>query len=285
MQRRCPQVIADRATNQPMYLDANATTPLHPVVVDAMHPWVSEEFGNPSSGHPAGRRAAETVAGAREQVAALLNAGPGEIVFTGGGSEANNLALKGVAWSRRGRGRHLIISTVEHPAVREPALFLEREGWAVTVLPVDVHGRVDPQAVADALRPGTVLVSLMHANNETGSLHPIAEISSFCREREVLLHTDAAQSVGKVPVDVTSLGVDLLTVAGHKFHGPKGVGALYVLDGLMLEPLIHGAAHEGGRRAGTENVAGVAGLGAACRWADTEGLEAFAGGVRERRRP
>jgi len=269
--------------NDPIYLDANATTPLHPTVVEVMRPWVSEEFGNPSSSHPAGRRAAQAVNNARGQVAALLNARPEEIVFTGGGSEANNLALKGVAWGRRERGRHLIISGVEHPAVREPSRFLEREGWAVSVLPVDGCGRVDPQDVADALRPDTVLVSVMHANNETGSLNPLAEVATLCRERGVLVHTDAAQSVGKIPVNTEGLEVDLVTLAGHKLHGPKGVGALYVRDGLELEPLIHGAGHEQGRRAGTENVAGVVGLGAACRWAHTEGLVTYAEAVRERR--
>lgn len=269
--------------SEPVYLDANATTPLHRAAVKAMRPWVNEEFGNPSSSHAAGRRAAEAVNEARGQVAALLGVLPEEIVFTGGGSEANNLALKGLTWSRRGKGRHLVISSVEHPAVREPARFLERAGWAVTVLPVDGHGRVEPQEVADALRSDTLMVSIMHANNETGSLNPLAEISTPCRERGVSVHTDAAQSVGKVPVDPKALGVDLVTLAGHKLHGPKGVGALYVRGGLELEPLIHGAGHEGGRRAGTENVAGIVGLGAACRVARTEGLAAFAGAVRERR--
>lgn len=266
-----------------IYLDSNATTPIHPRVAAAMEPYLLGGFGNPSSEHELGRRAASAVAAARGQVATLLDCAPEEVVFTGGGSEADNLALKGVAWASRERGRHLIISAVEHPAVMAPARFLEREGWEVTVLPVDGAGRVEPDGVAAALRPDTVLVSIMHANNETGSLNPIAEIARLCRERGVLVHTDAAQSVGKVPTKVGELGVDLLTVAAHKLYGPKGVGALYVRRGLQLEPLIHGAGHEGGRRAGTENVLGIVGLGAAAGLARQEGLAAFGGRVRELR--
>ena len=263
-----------------IYLDANATTPLHPAVIDAMEHALRSLPGNPSSAHPSGRAAAAVVVRAREQVAAMLGCHTDEVVFTGGGSEADNLALKGVAWARRERGRHLMVSVVEHPAVLEPARFLERQGWQVTVLPVDRMGRVEPAAVAAALRDDTVLVSLMHANNETGSLNPIAEIAALCRERGVLVHTDAAQSVGKVATRVDELGVDLLTVAAHKLYGPKGVGALYVRRGVALEPLVHGAGHEAGRRAGTENVAGIVGLGAAAQVALDEGLARFCGPVR-----
>jgi cysteine desulfurase len=263
-----------------IYLDANATTPLHPAVIEAMERALRTLPGNPSSAHPSGQAAAAAVAHARGQVASLLGCDPDEVVFTGGGSEADNLALKGVAWARRDRGRHLIVSVVEHPAVLQPARFLEREGWRVTVLPVDRTGRVEPAAVAAALRDDTVLVSLMHANNETGSLNPIAQIAGLCRERGVLLHTDAAQSVGKVATRVDDLGVDLLTVAAHKLYGPKGVGALYVRRGLTLEPLVHGAGHEAGRRAGTENVPGIVAMGAAAQVSLDEGLARFGGPVR-----
>ncbi len=264
-----------------IYLDHNATTPIHPAVREAMLPYLGERFGNPSSSHDAGVIAARAVADARAEVADLLGCGPDEIVFTGSGSEADNLALKGVAWSHRDRGRHLVVSAVEHPAVAEPARFLQREGWEVTVVPVDAEGRVHPEAVAAALRPDTVLVSVMHANNETGSVNPIADIAALCRERGVLLHTDAAQSVGKLPTRVDGLGVDLLAVAGHKLYAPKGVGALYVRSGVVLEPLIHGAGHERGRRAGTENVALIVGLGRAAALARESGLAA----ARDRVRP
>jgi cysteine desulfurase len=269
--------------DEQIYLDANATTPIHPRVRAAMEPYLDRGFGNPSSGHQEGARAAQAVRRAREQLAGLLACHPDELVFTGGGSEADNLALKGVAWARRRRGRHMVISSVEHPAVAEPARFLEREGWQVSVVGVDRHGRVSAAAVQRELRSDTVLVSAMHANNETGSLNPVAEIGGMCRERGILFHTDAAQSVGKVPTLVDELAVDLLTVAAHKLYGPKGVGALYVRRGVELEPLIHGAGHEGGRRAGTENVLGVVGLGEAASLALDEGLALFAGRVRARR--
>ncbi|MHB9092553.1 MAG: cysteine desulfurase family protein, partial [Chloroflexota bacterium] len=226
-------------------------------------------FGNPSSSHEYGRAANEAVREARASVARLLGSSADEVVFTGGGSEADNLALKGVAEARRERGDHIITSVVEHPAVLNTCRYLERRGYRVTYLPVDGYGRVSPADVEGALTEGTILVSIMHANNETGTINPIAEITRIAHRRGVMVHTDAAQSVGKVPTKVDDLGVDLLTVAGHKLYAPKGVGALYVRSGIRLEPLVHGAGHEGGRRAGTENVPYIAGLGEACRIAAT----------------
>jgi cysteine desulfurase len=257
---------------KPIYLDYNATTPLDPAVVEAMLPYLREHFGNPSSSHAYGKTAHDAVARARQQVADLLGARPEEVIFTGGGSEANNQALKGVFfarfrgflgrfWSREG---HLITSAVEHPATLQTCEFLRRVGCRVTVLPVDRHGLVDPDAVRRAIDRRTTLVSIMHSNNEVGTLQPIRDIAAIARERGVLIHTDAAQSLGKVAVGVKELGVDLLSVAGHKLYAPKGVGVLYVRQGVRLEPLIHGAGHEGGRRAGTENVPYLVALGAAC---------------------
>jgi cysteine desulfurase len=267
----------------PIYLDYNATTPLDPAVVEAMLPFLRQDFGNPSSSHALGKAAHQAVEQAREQVAALLAAGAEEIVFTGGGTEASNHALKGAVftplkglfgWWNRGRGSHLVISSIEHPATAAPAEFLRRLGCSLTMVPVDGQGLVDPDAVRRALTPRTVLVSIMHANNEVGTLQPIREISAFTRARGVLLHTDAAQSLGKVPVDVNDLGVDLLTLAGHKLYAPKGIGVLYIRRGVKLENLLHGAGHEGGRRAGTENVPYIVGLGRACELARTGLAEA-----------
>ncbi|MBU2602712.1 MAG: cysteine desulfurase [Actinobacteria bacterium] len=263
-----------------IYLDNNATTPVHPRVAEVIERHLRGAGGNPSSDHPAGREAAAAVARARGQVAVLLGCDATEIVFTGSGSEGNNLALKGIAYAYRDRGRHLVISATEHPAVVAPARFLEREGWELTVVPVGPDGRVRPGDVARALRPDTVLVSIMHSNNETGVMNPVVPIAALCRERGVLFHTDGAQSAGKVPIHVRDDGIDLLTVAGHKMGAPKGVGALFVRGGVKLEPLIHGAGHEGGRRAGTENVPYVAGLGEAAALAREEGLAAFATRVR-----
>ena len=248
-----------------VYLDFNASTPLAPEVQAAMRPLLEEHFGNPSSHHWAGEPARAALERARGQVAALLGAAPDEIVFTSGGTEANNHALKGAFWAARGKGAHVVTSAVEHPAVLEPLRFLAGRGAQVTVAPVDRAGRVDPEAVRRALRPETVLVSVMHANNEVGTLQPIAEIARVAHAAGALLHVDAAQSVGKVPVRVEDLGADLLSVAGHKLHAPKGIGALYVRRGVALEPLLHGAGHERGRRAGTENVLLATGLGAACQ--------------------
>jgi len=248
---------------KPIYLDYNATTPVDPAVVDAMEPYLREHFGNPSSDHVYGYRTRAAVQTAREQLATLLGAAPEEVVFTGGGSEANNLAIKGVAYALRERGNHIITSAVEHPAVAEPLHFLERQGYQVTTVPVNRDGQVDPAQVAAAITDQTILVSIMYANNEVGTIQPIHAIAAVAHARGILVHTDAAQAVGKIAIDLPSLGVDLMAVAGHKFYGPKGIGALIVRRGVPLEPLIHGAGHEGGRRAGTENVPYAVGLGCA----------------------
>jgi cysteine desulfurase len=255
----------------PIYLDYNATTPVDPTVVEAMLPYLHRDFGNPSSAHVLGAKAHEAVERARGQVAALLGAQPDEIVFTGGGSEASNLAIKGSVLARpRGlfgrwaRGAHIITSAIEHPATAKPCEFLQRLGCRITIVHVDRHGVVDPDDIRKAMARDTVLVSIMHANNEVGTLQPIREIAALTRRQGVRLHTDAAQSLGKIAVSVEELGADLLTVAGHKLYAPKGVGALYVRRGVELEPLIHGAGHESGRRAGTENVPYLVALGTAC---------------------
>jgi cysteine desulfurase len=248
----------------PIYLDHNASTPIAPEVAAAMRPLLAGPFGNPSAPHWAGAPARAVLEAARVQVAGLVGAAPDEIVFTGGGSEASNLAIKGAFFARRDRGDHIVTTTIEHPATLEPCRFLERLGAAVTHVPVDGAGRVDADAIARAITDRTVLVSVMHANNEVGTIQPIAEIARIARARGVLMHTDAAQTIGKIPTDVDALGVDLLTIAGHKVYAPKGVGALYVRRGVALEPVIHGAGHEAGRRAGTESALLAAGLGAAC---------------------
>ncbi len=252
---------------RPVYLDYNASTPIAPEVVEAMSGSLQGNFGNPSSSHWAGKPARAAVWQARQQVAALLGASPEEIVFTSGGSEANNHAIKGVFFALRWRGNHIVTTRVEHPSVIQPCRFLETVGAEVTYLPVDSMGRVDPDDIRKAITGQTVLISVMHANNEVGTIQPIAEIAGLAREHGVLLHTDAAQTVGKISTRVDELGVDLLSIAGHKFHAPKGVGALYVRQGVTLESLIHGAGHEGGRRAGTDNILLDVGLGAACELA------------------
>lgn len=252
-----------------VYLDYNATTPVAPQVLDAMLPYLGEQFGNPSSSHPRGRMAAQAVAQARDRVAALIGARSDEVVFTGCATEANNLALLGVARALGGGPRHLIVSAVEHPAVMEPARQLEALGWSVSVVPVDRTGRVSVNAVVAALRPETALVSVMHANNEVGTIQPVAQIAREVRARGVLMHTDAAQSAGKIEVQVDELGVDLLTLAGHKFYAPKGVGALYVRSGTRVHSILFGADQEQGLRPGTENVPAIVGMGAAAQLAHT----------------
>ncbi len=251
----------------PVYLDYNATTPVAPEVADAITPFLREQFGNPSSSHVYGQRAMEAVAEARRQIAMLLGATPGEIVFTGSATEANNLALLGVARALSGKKRHLVSSAVEHPAVEQPLCRLHGEGWELTVVPVDSAGRVDPDAVRRALQPDTALVSIMHANNEIGTIQPITEISAITRQAGVLLHTDAAQSAGKITVDVSELGVDLLTLAGHKFYATKGVGVLYVRRGTPIAGVLAGAGQEHGLRPGTECVPLVVGMGVAAQLA------------------
>lgn len=249
---------------QRIYLDFNGTTPIAPEVAAVMSQALREPFGNPSSGHWAGQAARQTVENARAQVAALLQCSPDEVVFTSGGTESNNHALKGVYFSQGGPGAHIITTQIEHPAVLNPCRFLTRLGATVTYLPVDRFGRVDPDDVRKSLTRRTILISVMHASNEVGTLQPISDISRIAREHGVLLHTDAAQSVGKISTRVDELGVDLLSVAGHKLYAPKGVGVLYIRSGVRLEPLMHGAGHESGRRAGTENVLLDVALGAAC---------------------
>jgi cysteine desulfurase len=251
-----------------VYLDHNATTPIAPEVPDAMRPYLERDFGNPSSAHGYGAAAHEAVVRARSEVAMLLGCEPESVVFTASGSEADNLAIKGVALARRGEGDHIITSAIEHPAVLAACRYLQRRlGYRLTVVPVDGCGVVDPDDVRRAIEPGTVLVSVMHANNEVGTLQPIAEHARVARERGIAFHTDAAQSVGKISVDADELGIDLLTVTGHKMYAPKGIGALYVRPGTSLDPLIHGAGHEHGLRAGTENVPYIVALGAACELA------------------
>jgi cysteine desulfurase len=246
-----------------IYLDYNASTPIDPAAREAMLPFLGAIHGNPSSVHALGRRVRQAVEHARTQVANLIGAKPSEIVFTSGGTEANNMVIKGVARKRGDRGRHVITSAIEHPAVLEPCRILEEDGFEITRVAVDGRGRVDPASVVGEVRPDTILISIMHANNEVGTIQPIAEIAEAAREGGIWMHTDAAQSVGKVPIDVNRLGVDFLSIAGHKLYAPQGVGALFVRDGIDLPPLIHGAGHEGGRRAGTEAVPAIVGLGAA----------------------
>lgn len=247
----------------PIYLDYNATTPIAPEVADAMRPFMNQYFGNPGSAHLFGAQTRLAVERAREQTALLLSCDTSEIVFTSGGTESNNYAIKGAALALKSKGNHIITTQVEHPAVSEVCAFLGRNGFQITYLPVDEWGRVDVNDFIGALSPQTILASVMHANNEVGTIQPIAEISSVCRQNGVVLHCDAAQSVGKIPVGVDVLGVDLLSVAGHKMYAPKGIGVLYVRKGIKLEKLMHGANHEHDRRAGTENVLEIAGLGAA----------------------
>jgi len=263
-----------------IYLDYNASTPIAPAVQAAMAPFLAGHYGNPSSGHWAAVPAAQAVAAARAQVADLLGCSPAEIVFTSGGTESNNAALLGAFWAACGNGHHIVTTRVEHPAVIEPCRFLERLGAEITYVGVDAHGLVDPGDIAAAIRPDTILVSVMHANNEVGTIQPIAEIARITRKAGLLLHSDAAQSVGKVPTKVDELDVDLFSLAGHKFYGPKGVGALYIREGTRLEPLLHGAGHEWGRRAGTENVLLDVGFGAA---AELAADLAWTQGVREQR--
>ena len=247
-----------------IYLDFNASTPICSEAVEAMRSFLTDHYGNPSSLHWAGVPAKDAVEHARGQVASLLGCDPTEVIFTSGGSESNNHAIKGIFFANRDRGDHIITTAVEHPATINPCRFLEKLGANVTVLPVDRYGMADPGDVRRAITPKTVLITVMHANNEVGTIEPIPQIAAVAREAGIPFHTDAAQSVGKIPTDVEDLGVDLLSVAGHKVCAPKGIGALYIREGTRIEPFVHGAGHEGGRRAGTENVLLAVALGAAC---------------------
>jgi cysteine desulfurase len=250
---------------KPIYLDYNATTPIAREAAEAMTPYLYEHFGNPSSSHPYGVATKRAVETARAQVAALLGCQPGEVIFTSGGTESNNYAIKGVASASRDPGGHVITSAVEHPAVIEVCRWLEGQGFCVTVLPVDEYGVVEPADLERAVTPDTLLVTVMQANNEVGTIQPIAQLAEIAHRHGALMHTDAAQALGKMPVNVDDLGVDLLSVAGHKLYAPKGIGALYVRTGVELAQLMHGAGHEGGRRPGTENVLEIVGLGMACQ--------------------
>jgi len=249
---------------KPIYLDYNGTTPHDPEVVAAMRPYLEEEFGNPSSGHLYAAAPRQALNAARRQVAGLLNCAPEEVVFTSGGTEANNWAIIGTANALRDRGRHVVTSAFEHPAVLRVCAFLEKTGCEVTCLPVAPDGVVRVRDLEAAIRPDTILVTIMHANNEVGTIQPIAEIAALARSRGIRVHTDAAQSLGKIPADVQELGVDLLSLAGHKLYAPKGVGALYIRGGVALETFMRGAGQEMGRRAGTENILEIVGLGKAC---------------------
>ncbi|UCD88593.1 MAG: cysteine desulfurase [Desulfobacterales bacterium] len=252
---------------QPIYLDYNATTPHDPEVIAAMQPFLGSAFGNPSSSHGYGIGPKQAVENARQQVAELLNCNPGEVVFTSGGTESNNHAIKGVAYAMRDKGNHIITSEIEHPAVTEVCRFLEGFGIDTTYLPVDSQGRVRLSDLEQAIRPTTIMVTIMHANNEVGTIQSLAEIAKITKAHGIVLHTDAAQSIGKIPTDVNELGVDLLSIAGHKVYAPKGVGALYIRQPLKLEKFLHGAGQEMDWRAGTENVPSIVGLGKACELA------------------
>ena len=269
---------------QQVYLDNNATTPLDPLVFEAMKPHYLEDFGNASSIHSYGQKASSVVESARSQVAELIGARPREIVFTSGGTEADNAALRGVATHHRSRGNHILTAATEHSAVLHTCEQLEREGFRVSCLPVDREGMISLDQFQEAIEDETTLISIMHGNNEIGVIQPIEEMAAIAREREVLFHTDAVQTVAKIPVNVKELGVDLLSISAHKIHGPKGVGALYVRSGVSLDPLLHGGSHERSRRAGTLNVPGIVGLGRTAELAQ-EALKDFStriGALRDR---
>jgi cysteine desulfurase len=249
---------------KPIYLDYNATTPVDHEVAAAMQPYLSDYFGNPSSSHSYGFETRKAVESARSQISLLLNCCPDEIVFTSGGTESNNYAIKGTAFKLRNKGNHIITSTIEHPAVLEVCSYLEKEGFRITYVPVNAAGMIDLEQLEKSITKDTILITIMHANNETGTIQPVSIISKTARSRNIIFHTDAAQTIGKINTDIQQLGVDLLSIAGHKFYGPKGIGALYIRSGIEPEKLIHGAGHEKNRRAGTENVMEIVGLGKAC---------------------
>ncbi len=261
-----------------IYMDNNATTAVRPEVLDAMLPFYREQFGNPSSVHWAGRAVSGAVEKAREQVAKLINCSPAEVVFISCGSEGDNMAIKGTAAALAEKGKHIITTTVEHPAVLETCRFLEKQGYSVTYLPVDRDGMLDLQQLEAAITDQTILISVMWANNETGNIYPIEEIGAIARKHKVRFHTDAVQAVGKLAVDVQRAGVDLLVLSGHKIGAPKGVGAIYIRKGTRMLPLVHGGHQERSRRAGTHNVAGIVGLGLACELAGSE-IDSYAASV------
>jgi cysteine desulfurase len=256
-----------------IYLDYAATTPVHPDVLQAMLPYFTESFGNPSSIHSYGQESKEAIEKARIQVAELIGARSEEIIFTSGGTEADNYALQGICLANRNKGNHIITTATEHHAVLETCKFLEKSGCDVNYLPVDKYGMVDPDSIRQAIKPQTVLLSIMHANNEVGTIQPVAEAGRIAHEAGVYFHTDAVQTVGHIPADVNGLGVDLMSISAHKLYGPKGIGALYIRKGVKLSPFIHGGGQEKGRRSGTENVAGIVGLGKAAEIAHREMAE------------
>ncbi len=253
-----------------IYLDYAATTPMRPEVLEAMMPYFIEDFGNPSSLYTLGRQARGAVEDARDRIAAFIGANPREIVFTSGGTESDNMAIKGIAFANEKKGNHIITTPIEHHAVLEPCHFLAKRGYEITYLPVDEHGMVDPADVEKAITNKTVLVSIMHANNEVGTIEPLEEIGKITREKGVYLHTDAVQTFGHIPINVNELGVDLLSVSAHKLYGPKGVGVLYIRKGTRMVPTAHGGSQENNRRAGTHNVAGIVGLAKAVEIAERE---------------
>jgi cysteine desulfurase len=246
-----------------IYMDHSATTPVAKEVLEAMLPYFSEKFGNASSLHSFGLEAKEALEASREKVAKLLGARPEEVIFTSGGTESDNLALKGIAYRNREKGKHIITTAIEHPAILEVCRRLETEGFEVTYLPVTAEGLVDPAALEGAIRKDTILISVMHANNEIGTIQPLVEIGRLAAERDIYFHTDAVQTAGKIPIGVDELGVDLLSMSAHKLYGPKGVGALYIRRGTRIESIIQGGGHERGLRSGTENISGIVGLGRA----------------------
>ncbi|MEO0092923.1 MAG: cysteine desulfurase NifS [candidate division WOR-3 bacterium] len=246
-----------------VYLDYNASSPLYPEVIEAMLPYLKEHFGNPSNLHFYGRETREAIENARDQVAELLNASPEEIFFTSGGTEANNWAIKGIAYACQDKG-HIICSPIEHGSVLNTCSYLQTQGYDVTFLNVDSYGLIDPDEVKKAIKKNTILITIMHSNNEVGTIEPIKEIAKIAQEAGVYFHTDAVASAGKVKLDVKELGIDMMVISAHKIHGPKGVGALYIKNGVKIAPIIHGGHHERGMRAGTENLAGIVGFGKAC---------------------
>lgn len=255
---------------KPIYLDYNATTPIDKEVADEMISIIQNHYGNPSSSYEIGRNSKKAIENARIQVAGLINAQPEEILFTSCATESNNIAIQGVAFANQAKGKHIITSAIEHPAIIEVCRYLELQGFEVSYLPVDTKGRINPQDVEKAIRPDTILITIMHANNEVGTIQPISEIAEIAKKKNILFHTDAAQSIGKIETDVEKLGVDLLTIAGHKLYAPKGIGALYVKQGTMIQKIMYGASQEKGIRPGTENLVHIVALGKACEIAQRD---------------